>query len=87
MIKAIRAGVAAVFGDIPVAFWLAVAAIAGGILWHRDAVEDARQTARLKLRADIDAEAQKTGRQADAATRSVLNCAGNWNRSAGRCEP
>ncbi|MCO5092006.1 hypothetical protein [Bosea sp. (in: a-proteobacteria)] len=83
----LKAGIAAVFGDLPVAFWLAVAAIAGGVLWHLAAVEDARRMARLEIKAAIEAEAAKAGRQADAATRSVLACAGTWNRSAGRCEP
>ena len=86
-LKLIKAGFGAVFGDIPLGYWLAAAALVLAFLWHRGAVDDARQTARLKLKADIEAEAAKTGRQADAATRDVLSCTGNWNRSAGRCEP
>lgn len=86
-LKVIKAGLGAVFGDIPLGYWLGAIAVGLALLWHVSAVNDARQTARLKLKADIEAEAAKTGRQADAATRDVLTCTGNWNRSAGRCEP
>jgi hypothetical protein len=86
-LKVIKAGFAAVFGDIPLGYWLGAIAIGLMLLWHVSAVDAARQTARLKLKADIEAEAAKTGRQADAATRDVLACTGRWNRSTGRCEP
>lgn len=83
----IKAGLSAVFGDLPVAFWLAVVGLAGAGLWHIGEVRQARELARIELKAAIEAEAAKTGRQADAATRNVLACRGVWNRESGRCEP
>jgi predicted aconitase len=87
MMAIIRSGISAVFGDLPIAFWLAVVGLAAAGLWHISEVRQARELARMELKAAIDAEAARTGRQADAATRNVLACRGVWNREAGRCEP
>ncbi len=77
--------IAAFLKRVPLAFWLALAAVAALGLYHRQAVRSATSEARSKLKADIEAEAAKTGRQADAATRAVLTCQGEWNRESGRC--
>lgn len=69
----------------PLGFWLALAAAVALGLYHWQAVRSAASDARAKLKADIEAEAAKTGRQADAATRAVLACQGEWNRESGRC--
>lgn len=74
-------------GGVPLAAWLCIGLTAAGLTYHLMALAEAKRTARLELKAAIEQEAARTGRAADAATRDVLNCAGSWNRSAGRCEP
>lgn len=86
MMALLKSGLSAIFGDLPVTFWLAVAAVCAAVLWHISEVHQAREMARIEIKAAIEAEAARNGRQADAATRNVLACPGVWNREAGRCE-